>query len=398
MQMTPTTKAKAVPKAKGARSEMSKTKPAARKDFGHLTHEARGEAKPLVATMTGYHGLKFVLPPGLDPQGPPNVERSFDQRYRQYHDLLHRAGTIQGWLALAKLCRGKSRLIAALCLAFTGPVCGAFGFKAPGLQFFFERHTSFPETTVGRVAATVWGGKLAQLHISAWAARDDPSKFGCGVSGSGMNDSLKVIASAFNQMLLFLFNWRDKQDTIIEIMKGDGPGRGTKTRRPRFRVPLLCISYSSFVWPTDPDQREALIDSVADISVPFRCPYMFEGISMAQDLRAFEGPLHVLCDNFGWAGPEFVRRLTKELERDLVGKQASRSSIRAIADEFRKKYRGHAADIKSHADRDLTRITDLLATIYAAGCLAIQLKILPFAEADVLWSLLICQCDHVMFR
>jgi hypothetical protein len=77
--------------------------------------------------MTGYHGLKFVLPRGLDPQGPPNVERNFDQRYAQYHDCLHRAGTIRGWLQLAELCRGKSRLVAALCLAFTSPVCGAFG-------------------------------------------------------------------------------------------------------------------------------------------------------------------------------------------------------------------------------------------------------------------------------
>jgi hypothetical protein len=33
MQMTPTTKARGVLKAKGARSEMSKIKPAARKDF-----------------------------------------------------------------------------------------------------------------------------------------------------------------------------------------------------------------------------------------------------------------------------------------------------------------------------------------------------------------------------
>jgi hypothetical protein len=128
MQMTPTTKGKGLLKAKGARAEPSKVKPAARKDFGHLTHEAtREEPKPLVATMTGYHGLKFVLPLGLDPQGPPNVERNFDQHYRQYHDCLHRAGTIQGWLQLAELCRGKSRLVAALWLAFTGPVCGAFG-------------------------------------------------------------------------------------------------------------------------------------------------------------------------------------------------------------------------------------------------------------------------------
>jgi hypothetical protein len=132
-QTKPSATGKGVLETKSARADPSKIKPPARKDFGHPSdHVARGEPQPLVATMTGYHGSKFALPRGLDPQGPANVERNFDQRYRRYHDRLQRAGTIQGWLALARLCRTKSRLVAALCLAFTGPVCGAFGYRAPG--------------------------------------------------------------------------------------------------------------------------------------------------------------------------------------------------------------------------------------------------------------------------
>ena len=393
MQMTPTTKGKGLLKAKGARAEPSKVKPAARKDFGHLTHEAtREEPKPLVATRTGFHGLKFVLPPALDPQGPPNAGRNFDQRYRQYHDRLHRAGTIRGWLQLAELCRGKSRLVAALCLAFTGPVCGAFGYKAPGLQFVSDRHRDLGETAIGRVAATVWGGKLAQLDISAWAARDDPSKLGCGVSGSGMNDSLKVVARAFNQMLLSLDHPHDKEDTLIEIMNGDGQSRWTKTQGARLRVPLLSASVHPFVRTAErPDQRQALIDSIVDIPV-----YPGWTVSFVREVQEFERRLNVLCGNFGWAGPEFVRRLTKELERDHAGEQASRSPMRAIVDELRKKYWDQAADIKSRG-HDLTRITDQFATIYVAGCLAIQFKILPFTETEVRLWLLICQRDSVAF-
>ena len=118
---------------------------------------------------------------------------------------------------------------------------------------------------------------------------------------------------------------------------------------------------------------------------------------MARDGQEFERRLNVLCDNFGWAGPEFVRRLTKELERDHAGEQTSRSSIRAIADELHKKYWNQAADIKSRGGRDLTRITDQFATIYVAGCLAIQFKILPFTETEVRLWLLICQRDSVAF-
>ena len=389
MQMKPTAKGKSVLKTQSARAELSKIRPAARKDFVHPTHDAaRGEPKPLVATMTGYHGLKFVLPRGLDPSGPANVKRNFDQRYRRYHDRLHCAGTIQGWLALAKLCRTKSRLVAALCLAFTGPVCGAFGYKAPGLQF----HGS-GGTTIGRVAATVWGGEVAYggpaLDTTmGWHDR----RLGCGVSGVRMKDSLEVVAAAFNQMLLFLNHSDGEEDAILEIMNGgDRPDRRMKTQCPRFRVPLLSGSGRSFV------ATAKLVDSVADIPVPFRWPYLFEGISVTRELQAFERQLNVLVDNFGWAGPEFVERLTKKLERDHAREPASGSPIRAIADELHKKYQDAAAEIKSRAGRDLTRITDQFATIYVAGCLAIQFKILPFSETEVRGWLLICQRDHVAF-
>jgi hypothetical protein len=196
-------------------------------------------------------------------------------------------------------------------------------------------------------------------------------------------------------MLLFLYQIgsSDRNDAIIELMNGsDGQDRGTRAQRPLYRVPLLIDSGRSFFRP-----NEALIDGIIDIPVPFRWPYLFEGVSTPRELQAFERELGVLGDNFGWAGPEFVRRLTKELEIDQDGQQASRSSIRAIADELHKKYWNQAADIKSRGGRDLTRITDQFATIYVAGCLAIQFKILPFTETEVRLWLLICQRDSVAF-
>jgi hypothetical protein len=377
---------KGVLKVKRARAEPPKIKPAARKDFGYLTPKAAlGEPKPLVATMTGYHGLKFVLPLGLDPQGPPNVERNFKKRYRRYHRRLHRAGTIQGWLALTKLCRTKSRLVAALCLAFTGPVCGAFGYKAPGLQL-----SGGGATTIGRLATTVWGGEVAYGEFEMLLPGD--RRFGSGVIGFRMRDSPEVVAAAFNQMLLFLhlIGWSDQYDAVIELMNGsDGQDRGTRTQRPLYRVPLLIDAsrYSS--------KNEALVDGIIDISVPFRWRYLLEGVSTPRELRALERELNLLGDNFGWAGPEFVRRLTRELEGDQAGEQTSRSSMRAIADELRQKYSDQAADIQSRGGRDLTLITDQFATIYAAGCLANRFKVLPFTETEVRMWLLLCQRDNV---
>ena len=109
-------------------------KPAARTEFLARAHDvAREEPSFPVVTKTGWHGPEFVLPEGLAPQGQSTVARYFDERYRQYHRRLDRAGTIQGWLELAELCRGMTRC-AGLCLSVTGPVCGVFGCEPPGYQ------------------------------------------------------------------------------------------------------------------------------------------------------------------------------------------------------------------------------------------------------------------------
>ena len=203
-------------------------KPAARREFLDRAHDA-ARAKPTfsVVTKTGWHEGNFVLPEGLAPQGQSNVARYFDERFRQYHRRLHRAGTIREWLELARLCRGKTRLMAGLCLAFIGPVCAVFGYEPPGLQLVSKGGSG--KTTIGRVAVTVWGGDSNPAR-----------KLGCGVSANNTNLNMEVVAAAFSQMLLFLdeMHKADKKDVhaIIELMNGEGRGRSTE-RNARASVP-----------------------------------------------------------------------------------------------------------------------------------------------------------------
>jgi hypothetical protein len=139
------------------------------------------------------------------------------------------------------------------------------------------------------------------------------------------------------------------------------------------------------------NQIEALIDRLADIPLPAECPYMFEGIRTPQELRAYGDRLRQLSrENFGLAGPRFVRRLAKAIEAD-------RALMQAFVDERQRGYWDAADSIKPLRDRDLTRITDKFATIYIAGCLAARFKILPFTETELLEALLTCERDHVAF-
>jgi hypothetical protein len=360
---------------------------AARSNFLARAHyAARAEPTFEVALKTGYYEGEFVLPEGLDPQGPVQVERYFDPRYAQYHRRLHRAGTARGWLQLADLCRGKSRLIAGLCQGLSGPVCATFGFEAPGSQLVSRG--GLLKTLIGRIIGTLWGGneKLS-------------GKLGCGVSWNQTNLNLEIVAAAFNELFLFLDDMhrakKEDVEKIIEIMNGEGRGRWTETQRVSFIVPVFSTSNTSGVTFARHfgmmDQLEALIDRLSDIPLPHGCPYMIEGIRTPDELREYGGKLRDLsCQNFGWAGPEFERRLRQELKSD-------RASVQAFVDARQQTYWDAANDLKSLGDRDLTRISDKFATSYITGCLAPRYKIFPYPEAEMLDALWTCQRDHVGF-
>ena len=87
-----------------------------------------------VATKLGLHGNIFVLPNGVVPKDS-RIEVHLDESHGDAHRNYHRAGSVDGLNQLFGLMRGNSRLIAGCALALTGPLCAAFGFDPPGLQF-----------------------------------------------------------------------------------------------------------------------------------------------------------------------------------------------------------------------------------------------------------------------
>jgi hypothetical protein len=184
-------------------------------------------------------------------------------------------------------------------------------------------------------------------------------------------------------------------EAIIEIMNGEGRGRLTEKQRAEYCTPLLSTSNTSVIAIARDlkikNQYGALIDRVVDLPLPEGCAYFFEGVRNSDELRMFGNCLRDLSrKNFGLAGPEFVRRLAIDLKADRQGSKA-------LAEARQRTFWNAAASIESRGDRDLTRVGDKLATIYAAGCLASSYHILPFTDAELLNALLICLRDHVSF-
>ena len=289
-------------------------KPAARTELLARAHDAaRAEPTFKVAIRTGWFDGKYVLPERLAPVGEANIERYFDPRYAIYHRRLRREGTVLGWLALARLCRGKSRLLTGLCLALSGIVCGAFGDEPPGVQVVSEG--GMGGTTIGRVVSTVWGGD-----------RNPARKIGCGVSCNNTGINFEVLGGAFDQMLLFLDDMHNageaELNAILNFMNGEGRGRSDDARRVAFCAPPLCTANVSWVRIARELKRPYLIyplvDRIMEFGRPAGCPYLFEGIRTRKEFRVYGNKLRRLArTHFGWAGPEFSRRLERWLQAEL---------------------------------------------------------------------------------
>jgi len=124
---------------------------------------------------------------------------------------------------------------------------------------------------------------------------------------------------------------------------------------------------------------------------PAGWPYLFEGIRTRKEFRVYGNELRRLSrTHFGWAGPEFSRRLERWLQADLP-------AVHAFVAARHEAYHAAAENIESSGGRDVGRISNRFATLYLAGCLAVRFKIFPFTEAEVLEALLTCHRDHVAF-
>jgi hypothetical protein len=362
------------------------TQPSRTEFLGRVHDVARSKTSFEVALKTGHCKGEFVLPPGLDPRGPANVERYFDQRYAQYHRRLHPAGTVRGWLQLAELCRGKTRLIAGLCLSVSGAVCGAFGDEPPGVQVVSSG--GLGGTTIGRVVGTVWGGD-----------RNPARKIGCGVSCNNTGINFEVLGGAFNQMLLYLDDMHNAGEAelkaLLNFMNGEGRGRSDRVGRVDFCTPTQCSANVSWVQIARELKRPYLIyplvDRIMEFGLPAGWPYVFEGVRTKEEFRIYGNELRRLArTHFGWAGPEFARRLERWMKVDL-------RAVEAFVALRHEAYNAAAADIESACGRDVGRVSNRFATLYVAGCLAVRFQIFPFTEAEVLDGLLTCHRDHVAF-
>jgi hypothetical protein len=186
---------------------------------------------------------------------------------------------------------------------------------------------------------------------------------------------------------------KEAVEAIMMVAQGHATARYTELTRQTWSEPLLTNSNKSLLAILPKLEFEfdaAYVDRLPDIPPPNGCACFFEDLHGSRDVAEYEARLRALAEkHHGWAGWHYG----KEFERAL---NADRNELKAFIDAAREEYRQAAASITS-SWRDLVRLHGRFATIYASGCLANRLGVLPLPPADLLDADLICARDHVGF-
>jgi putative DNA primase/helicase len=368
--------------------------PAARNEFLNRI-QAKGYAEPAfeVVTKIGWHNGAFVLPRRVFSEVPAQFERYLishrDDRLSKYRVK----GKLSGWQEIARLAIGNSRLMLALALAFVGPVGPILEVEQVGIQLFGPQGCGKTATLIA--AGSVWG-----RHVDP----DSAASVGFGSSWNTTTNDSEQESLGSNHALQAMDETRSATtelrrlgphmfDNIMRWERGIEKGRlGEMWRRRAWWCALLSTSNLSLLEMVEAAHStpvdDALLSRLIDVPPPAGGFGIFQNLHGKSSVAEFSQRIIAISrQHFGWPSRVFIDKLVKWRARDECG-------LEAWLAERREFYLTKANRISS-PNRDLNRIHGKFATIYAAGCLAIEFDILPWERLQP--ALLSTEWDHVRY-
>jgi putative DNA primase/helicase len=237
------------------------------------------------------------------------------------------AGTAEGWReTVAAACVGNGLMVAAVSLAFAGPLLEPLGLDGGG--FHLRGASSRGKSTVQRVAVSVWG---SPRFLHSWRATAN---------------GLEGVASACNGSLLALdelgeLSGREAGAAAYMLANGTGKARATRagmSRAPaRWRVMVLSSGKITLAdkmaeagGRAAAGQAVRLLDVVADD----REHGAFDVLHDARDGAAFADRVReATATHYGTAGPAFVRAFVANRAKATATAHAAIANFRALAAE-----------------------------------------------------------------
>jgi hypothetical protein len=345
-----------------------------------------------VATRLGWHGSNFVLPGLTFGPDKKTLRVYLDESRPDRTDRFRVGGSLKGWQEIAKLAVGNSRLQLLIATALHGPVAALL--QREQANFMLVGPGGIGKTTANVAAASVCG-----CHVDPVRAR----KFGFCQSFNATVNDLEDELMAVNDMLLSVDETREADLTddkigpmlirlVMRLDSGSEKGRQTASGARQSAVaPFITTSNLSLVQfgrlarlPID----DAIHGRLITVPAPTNAHGMFEDLHGDKDVPAFAKRLHTLAlANFGHPSRELLDALVRENAEDP-------EKLRRWLERMRSVYLFEARKIVAPS-RDLKRIHERMATVYATGGFAISRGILQLDINAFRGSLLACARDHV---
>jgi uncharacterized protein (DUF927 family) len=342
-----------------------------------------------VATKIGWSGLTYVLPDKIfNPQRNvyPVLEDLNPETIAKYR--VSRNDSLQDWQEdIGKLCLGNSRLMFAVALAFTGPILQFVrGVRSGGFQIYGDAETG--KSTAAMVAGSAWGcHRLPDMgFLETWNTTDNAVE----LAALGHNDGLLILdetkkagdwdaerAKAVINVTMRLAEQREKRR--LTATSAYRSWRGYFLSTSNFSLKEMAVKGGVEI-------DNAVRGRLVDIPLPRAAHGIYEdlhGLSTGSELTDL---LKTRCRiYYGVPIREFLEKLLLGLRRGRVG------ALKTGLQRLRKQYLRELDRQLGSVERG--RAPHRFATVYAAGALAISLKVLDWDRNALRKAILSCQLD-----
>jgi putative DNA primase/helicase len=282
------------------------------------------------------------------------------------------SGLLSEWKEhVVKLCGNNSRLLFGLCVAFASPLVHLLDFESGG--FHLRGESSTGKTTILNVAASVWSNP--KDFIQRWRTT---------ING------LEALATGYTDTLLCLDEIAQvdpEHAGEIAYMLANGTGKvradqnGFSRKRTKWRLLFLStgeISLSDHMMQAGKRSRAGQEVRIIDIPIDTGKYGAFDELCDAQNPSIYVEKIYSSCQQFyGVAGRAFISTLIRS-------KEATLSTLRALINEFCKKYAPNGAN------GQVLRVIKRFALVAAAGEIAASFSILPWQKGKAIHAVLNC--------
>lgn len=362
--------------------------PERRKALASYLIAAKVRGRVTRVLRTGWHSVNgmrvFVMPDEVI--GNSGAERVLLSTTNER--MYRRNGSLSGWCdTVGKMAGDHALARIAIAAALAGPLLDLTGEAGGGVHF--EGFSSRGKSTLQYCAASVWGEGGDKGFMRTWSATSNALE----AIAALMTDTVLVL-DEMNQIDAKAFH-----HVVYSIANGKGKGRANRdggSREPKsWRVMVVSSGEMTVAAKLSEERGKTakagqlvrLLDIPAERGFGFGC---FDHAGQTGDANDLATKISdATRRNYGWAGPEFVRRLIAD---DVTCEDVMELVNRFVADNAVATPGG--ADV---VDPQVKRVAKKFGIIAAAGELATQLGVLPWRKNDS-WSACIWAFDTWVAR